>query len=68
VLTSLKQIKDNVPETGEISLVIHFHVNNFEELTAENALRLKRWVKSFKEMNNSLEVQVGNEESQSKID
>ena len=67
VLANIKQMKDNIPETGEISLIIHFHVNNFEELTPDNASRLKQWLKSLKEMGDAIDVHVEHEESPSEI-
>ena len=50
------------PETPSIakgtSLVIHVHINNFEELTPEHATKLKEWLETLQKSVPSPEVRV----------
>ncbi|TKJ42175.1 hypothetical protein CEE37_00420 [candidate division LCP-89 bacterium B3_LCP] len=42
---------------SNISIVIHLHVNDFDELTPDHANRLKQWIESFDEVKNT-EIQL----------
>ena len=44
------------------SLVIHLHIKNFEDLTPENATRLKEWLRSINESINPAEVKINTED------
>jgi len=68
VIADKGPMRVEAPKSGEVSLVIHFHVSSFEELTPEHASRLKQWIESFKGMPGSLEVKIAAGESQDKAD
>jgi hypothetical protein len=62
VLSSLPRQLVQPIQPPSASLVIHLHIKNFEDLTPENATRLKEWLKSINDSDNPTEVKINTED------
>jgi len=42
------QVIPEYPKSDDVSIVVHLHISNFDDLTEDHAARLKQWVESLK--------------------
>jgi len=58
------QVTAESVQSRHVSLVVHLHVRDFEELTPDHASRLRQWMELVKGMGGALEIETGTRESQ----